>query len=220
MRRPLLANYQKSRREALCLLGGLVFTCALPSAHASALPARLRELLTAFGRCPGLEANFTDEKKIALLAAPLTSSGKVYFYPPKSLARVVEKPRRSHLVVLGAKIIVREGSQRREVDFSDKPALRGLIGSLLHILAGNAERIESDYHADFKEDTSGWHLELKPKNTDLRKLLAGLSFSGQDLRLSELRIKEANGDETVSRFSEVNVKRTFSPAEIKEYFEI
>lgn len=232
-----LSGYRKSRisrRKALVAFGTFAVTSALrdfggeardfgagiPEARASALPARLRELLAAFGKCPGLEARFSEEKMIALLAAPLKSSGKVYFYPPKSLARIVEKPRRSHLVVQGAKIIVREGSERREVDFSDKPALRGLIGSLLHILAGNEQRLEADFHAAFKEDASGWHLELKPKQEALRKLVTALAFSGKDLRLSELRIKEANGDETVTHFSEVNEKRTFSPAEIKEYFEI
>lgn len=225
-RAPLSAKRTQTRRQALLALGTVlvpgtvVFTGALPSARASTVPARLRELLGAFRKCPGLEARFSEEKTIALLAAPLKSSGKVYFYPPKSLARIVEKPRRSHLVLKGAKIIVREDKDRREIDFSDKPALRGLIGSLLHILTGDEERLAADYHVHFEEDSAGWRLELKPKPESLRKLVSGLSFSGRELKLLDLRVKEASGDETVTRFSEVNEKRTFSAAEIKEYFEI
>lgn len=209
------------RRHVLAGLLGLTYSSFLRDAGASPLPARLRELLGDFRKCPGLEAQFLEEKNIILLAAPLKSSGKVYFHPPHSLARIVEKPRPSHMVVKAAKIIVKEGNVRKEVDFSDKPAMRGLISGLLHILAGDEERLVADYEPHFSEEGSaGWRLRLEPKQAALRRLIASLAFSGKGLKLSELRVKEANGDETVTRFSNVNEKRKFTKPEIKQYFEI
>lgn len=209
------------RRQVLAGLVGLVFTGTLSDVDASTLPAGLRALLSDFRRCPGLEAHFSEEKNIILLAAPLRSSGKVYFHPPQSLARVVEKPRPSHLVVSRTKIVVKEDNVRKEVDFSDKPALRGLISSLLHVLSGDEERLTADFETHFLEEgAASWRLRLVPKAAALRRLIESLAFSGKALKLSELRVKEANGDETVTRFSDVNEKRKFTKSEIKQYFEI
>lgn len=217
-----------ARRSLFFGLVGVTFTVSLdssyaeePPAHANALPARLRALLSDFRKCPGISADFSEEKNIVLLSAPLKASGKIYFHPPHSLARVVESPRKSHVVVTGKKIIIKEDNVRKEVDFSDKPALRGLISSLLHILAGDAERLTADYEAQFVEEgVAGWRLVLIPKKEELRRLVASLTFSGKALKLSELRVKEANGDETVTRFSNVNEKRKFTKAEVAQYFEI
>jgi outer membrane lipoprotein-sorting protein len=209
------------RRALLTAFVGFAFASASGSARAAALPARLRELLTQFQSCPGLEAQFSEEKNIVLLSAPLRSSGKIYFRPPQSLARITDKPRVSHVVVNDQKIVVKEDKVRKEIDFSDKPALAGLIGSLLRVLAGDAERLAADYSAEFSEEgTVGWRLRLVPKKADLARLIEALTFLGKDLKLSELRVKEANGDETVTRFSNVNEKRKFTPAEVKQYFEI
>lgn len=209
------------RRQLLLALFALGATSRISSANASALPARLRELLSGFRKCPGLEADFDEEKNIVLLAAPLKSSGKVYFHPPHSLARIVGKPRRSHLVIKGRKIIIKEDNIRKEVDLSDKPALRGLISSLLHILAGNEDKLVADYETHFVEEgATGWRLGLVPREPSLKRLVRSLSFAGKELELSELRVEESSGDETITRFSNVNAKRRFSNTEIRKIFEI
>lgn len=217
-----------ARRKLVFGLVGVAFTGSLdraqaekPPAQAESLPTRLRALLSDFKKCPGVSAHFSEEKNIVLLSAPLKTSGKIYFHPPHSLARVVESPRKSHVVITGTKIVIKEDNVRKEVDFSNKPALRGLITSLLHILAGDAERLTADYEAQFVEEgATGWRLVLIPKKDELRRLVSSLTFSGKELKLTELRVKEANGDETVTRFSNVNEKRTFTKAEIAQYFEI
>src|SRR5689334_3239312 len=47
-------------------------------------------LLRAFSGMPGLEARFREEKRIALLARPLTSEGRLFFTHPGLLLRRVE----------------------------------------------------------------------------------------------------------------------------------
>ncbi len=209
------------RRELLIALAAVGVLSPALRAGAASLPPRLRELLNEFRKCPGLEADFEEEKNIVLLAAPLKSSGKVYFHPPHSLARVVEKPRRSHLVLKGNKIVVIEDKVRREVDLSDKPALRGLISSLLSVLAGDEKKLLADYESHFVEEgAGGWRLQLTPRDASLKRLVRLLSFAGKDLELSELRVMETSGDETITRFSKVNTRRRFSAGEIRTIFEI
>ncbi len=209
------------RRLFLSSLSALALGIFSRAASASNLPAQLRKLLADFRACPGLEAEFEEEKNIVLLAAPLLSSGTIYFHPPHSMARVMKKPERSHLVVSKNKIVVKEGNVRKEVDLSDKPALSGLVQSLLHVLSGDEKKLVSDFDVHFSEEgAGGYRLQLIPKDPDLRRLVKSLHFSGKGLALTELRVKEASGDETVTRFSKVNAKRRFSKEEIRKIFEI
>lgn len=187
----------------------------------SKLAPALGELLAKFRKCKGLSADYEEEKNIALLAVPLKSSGRVYFHPPSSLARITEKPKKSHLVIRGERIVVKEGNVRREVDLSDKPALRGLIGSLLHLLSGNEEKLLADYDTHFAEEgADSWRLELVPKSAEVRSMVESFRMKGDGLKLRELTIKETNGDETITRFSKVDTNRKFTEAEIARIFEI
>lgn len=191
------------------------------SSVAKALPPYLSELLAAFRKCPGLSADFIEEKHIVLLGAPLKSSGRIYFHPPYHIARVTEKPNKSHLVVSGKKIVVKEGNSRKEVDLSDKPALRDLIGSLLHLLSGDEQQLRANYEVNFRQEKSTeWHLVLFPRNSAVKKLVESFSFAGSGIVLRELRVKEKNGDESITRFSSVNTERKFSAKEIAQIFEI
>lgn len=194
---------------------------ALDAKETLTSPVGLRPLLAEFKKSPGIEARFTEEKKIALLAAPLKSTGKIYFHAPDSLARIVEKPRSSHLVMTGKKIVMKDKSGRKEVDLSDKPALRGLVTSLLHVLSGDEKKLLADFSVAMTgTKASGWSLALIPRNSSLKKMIRSFELKGKGIVLSELRVKEASGDVSVTRFSEVNTKRKFKREDIARYFGI
>ena len=216
-----------SRRSALGGAGLVLGTAGgwieLTDAGASTsrLPAALEELLSRFQNCPGLSADFEEEKNIVLLAAPLMSSGQVFYHPPHSLARIVEKPKRSHLVVTKKRIVIKEDGQRKEVDLSDKPALRALITSLISVLSGDKKSLLANYDTHVVEEgADAWRLGLVPKGPDLKRWIDSFTLSGTGLALKELRIKESSGDETITRFSNVNAKRKFEKAEIAKIFDI
>lgn len=223
------------RRVIVSLVGGAALVLAAPvilttpTAFAAEPKPRaierpteaLAKLLAAFKRVPGISADFQEEKHIALLKTPLESSGKVYFHPPSSLARLVEKPRRSHLVISGRRIVVKEDGVRKEVDLSDKPALRALINSLLHVLSGNREQLLADYEAEFEGSSdAAWKLVLTPKKADLKSLVQSFTFEGDGLVLGRLRVLEATGDETRTKFLNVDTARKFSAEEIARFFDI
>lgn len=181
----------------------------------------LTKLLAEFAKSPGVSAKFDDEKKIALLKAPLRSSGQVYFHPPHSLARVVTKPRKSHLVIKADRIIVKENGVRKEVDLSDKPTLRALVKSLLQVLAGDRQALLENYEATFEGQADAeWKLLLTPKNANLKNMVHSFSFKGTRIILSELTVSEASGDSTTTKFSAVNVARKFTSEEIARFFDI
>lgn len=199
-------------------------SCSFSSLTAAAAPpssVQFQALLTSFRQSPGIEAHFEEKKSIALLAVPLTQSGLVLFQAPSSLARIVEKPTPSHVVLRGDRIVARDGSGRRSLDLSDKPALRALVGSLQHLLAGNESQLLDNYGVTMTgQAAQDWTLVLVPLKSELKKMLQSLSLEGNGISISNLKVLEANGDVTSTRFSRVNTQRRFSPDEVKRYFAI
>jgi hypothetical protein len=217
-----MPHIRLSRRHLLALapLTALAVR-ALPASAAASPEAEFRDLLVEFRKCPGIEADFEEEKQIALLAAPLKQSGVIYFRAPSSLARIVTHPTRSHVVLKGSRIIAQDDGGRRTVDLSDKPALRALIGSLQHLLSGDEERLLSSYAVEMKGSaTKDWTAVLRPRTSELRKMINAFTLSGRAVAIATLKVEENNGDVSSTRFTRVNTRRVFTPEEVLRTFEI
>ncbi len=208
-----------SSRRVLIALGALL--CIGARAPKKELPVELKRVLKNFRSCPGLEARFEEKKHIALLAAPLTQRGKIYFYPPNKLARLTTEPRPSHIVLSGNRVIARDESGRRSIDLSDKPSLRELVHSILHVLAGNELHLMVNYKHEFSGSSDKtWSLKLVPRNEKVLNMVRSFSFLGKRSQLHELHVLEANGDKSFTRFSKINDRRKFSKSELKKFFKI
>src|SRR5690606_34193425 len=126
----------------------------------------LEELLAAFRKSRGLSARFVEEKHIALLDAPLESSGALYFLPPHTLARHVESPKRSVLLLEGTRLRIADANGTRSVDLSQSSALAALVQSFAQVLRGDRTALEDHYRVEYRkpseEEGSSWRLRLTP----------------------------------------------------------
>src|SRR6478736_2508186 len=101
---------------------------AYGGAEASALGAgqgsqSLDSLLSAFKKSPGVSAHFVEEKHIALLKKPLKSEGNIYFAPPGKLARHVDAPKPSKILLEGDELRISDGKGVRSVDLGKNAAV-------------------------------------------------------------------------------------------------
>ncbi len=218
--------------SAQLLLGALPFA---PLGVAEARPQVLEEaqaqplaegaktldaLLDAFRKSPGVSARFTEEKHIALLKKPLKSEGALYFMAEGKLARHVESPKRSVILLEGNDLRISDGKGVRTVDLAKNAAVAALVRSFVHLLRGDRAVLEKDFKVDFSDRGGTWQLRLTPKTAPLSNLVTGITVTGQGLVLSEMTVAEPNGDSTVTRFSEVNTARRFTEAEQKQLFSL
>jgi outer membrane lipoprotein-sorting protein len=216
------------------LLGALPFAPARAAAAESLAPAlgeasvtplaegpkTLDGLLDAFRKSPGVSARFTEEKHIALLKKPLKSEGALYFMAPEKLARHVEAPKRSVILLEGNDLRISDGKGVRTVDLAKNAAVAALVRSFVHLLRGDRAVLERDFKVDFSDGGGTWLLKLTPKTAPLSNLVTAISVTGQGLVLSEMTVAEPNGDSTVTHFSEVNTGRRFTEAEKKQLFSL
>lgn len=177
-------------------------------------------LLSAFSKMPGLEASFSEEKHIALLAKPLTSRGKLFFAHPGLLLRRVEAPELSEVVISKDSLRVRDKAGEQTLDLRARADIRPFVESLTWILAGDRTALEKIYAMSFRAESAGapWQLTLKPKVAPLSHLIASLVIRGHGMFVETIEVLETGGDKTITRILSADPKRTFSSAERAKLF--
>ncbi|TPV96824.1 MAG: outer membrane lipoprotein carrier protein LolA [Myxococcales bacterium FL481] len=184
-------------------------------------PTNAEELLRSLATMPGLEASFREEKHLRLLAAPLISHGKLYFAPPGYLARVVESPQPSTVVITPTSLRYDHAGEANHVDLRARPDVRSFVDSFVRVLAGDVHTLRQTYELSFAPQSGSsqaWRLELRPKAQPLAGLITRLEIRGSGLAVREIRVDEASGDWSITRIEQADPTRRFSAVERRELF--
>jgi outer membrane lipoprotein-sorting protein len=208
-------------RRALVL--ALVLAVA-PSAGAQQSELTVDTLLRDLSSMPGFYARFRESKRIALLRAPIESRGELFFAPPSKLLRRVESPTRSAALIDGDSLTFASGGRRERIDLAQNATVRAFVESFTHVLSGNRRALAQTYDIEFalRPDAGprAWTLRLVPKRRELRRFLRELVLTGHDAVIERMRMVEVSGDTTETEFSEVDVRRRWSPAQIRRTFRL
>jgi len=205
---------------------GLLATLLALSSWAQPAGARdaidLESLIRGFGAMPGLSARFREEKHLALLQVPLISEGVLYFAPPDRIARHVERPAPSTLLVRSNELVMGTAGDRHALDLAAQPVLRSFVDAFRSVLAGDLAKLRELYEIEFRatDAKGGWQIRLLPRDEQLAGVVRSIQVVGRDAILLELRVVEADGDSTVTRFTDVDRNRRFSEPELDALFRI
>jgi hypothetical protein len=217
---------------ALCCAGGAVAQTPPPPAERPR-PHDATALFATMAKMTGLEATFTEEKHVALLALPLQSKGRLYFFrrggkaPGQKtegyLARIVEAPEHAKVTITPTELRLqnRDGTEVIDLQRSDK--VRTFITSLVHVFAGDEAALTKTYRVDYaldEADAAVWTLTLVPRVEPLDKMLKHLRLVGRGETVERIEIAEPNGDRTVTKVLTADPARTFDRDEQKQLFGI
>lgn len=180
-------------------------------------------LLKQFKGVPGLFAEFKEEKRMALLAAPLVNSGTIHYAPPERMARHTLKPSRSTVLIDKRSLKMSDGKRAETIDFKRNPVARQFVDSFLPILRGDKRALEKMYRLRFKVRSARqetWELLLEPRLSPMNKAIKSIRFRGQRLVMQTMTVTEVGGDTTLTTFSKVDVKRRYSKKELARVFRL
>lgn len=201
---------------AALLAAGMLWT---PVGRAA--PTPLEDLLARFRAMPGLDARFREEKRFAMLDAPLVSEGTLHFQPPGRLARHTTAPARSTVLIDGDRLAFGDAGGQSEIDLAQKPVVRLFVDAFVKLLAGDQaalERLFAAEHTPLPDD--GWTLVLLPKVSPMKGIIDRMELRGHGLVLERMRVLEVGGDEAITTFSHVDVERRYTPEEAARLFRL
>ncbi len=190
---------------------------------ADGYPRDAASLFRAMGTIRGLQAKFEEKKTLALLRAPLVSSGVLYYRHGGYLLRDTRHPAPSRIRITPKLLEVITPQESQRIDLRQRPDVKLFVESLVRVFAGDRPALERTYHVAFtapKHAKDPWRLALTPKRAPLSHLVRSLVFTGRGYAIEQLIVEEANGDRAVTTFREVNAQRRYSPHELEQLFGI
>lgn len=207
---------------ALTITGPATAGSPGPTKHAELPeePTDARTLLRALASVEGLEARFTERKRLALLKAPLVSEGRLYYMRPGYMARIVESPAPSVVRIGPASLEVEDASGKQSFDLRSRPDIKMFVESFVHVVAGDHDRLAATYALAFRPAESGgeWTLTLTPSRKPLTDLVQRLEINGRGYEVTTIRVLEKKGDSTEITMQAVNPSRRFSAEDRRQIF--
>jgi outer membrane lipoprotein-sorting protein len=169
----------------------------LPPQEVEALLARLAESR----RGSGMQANFREVRRLALMEKPVIETGTVSFLPPDMFRREVNG---GSLTVCNGDTLWIFYPQFREVEKYMLSSNRALRDSISAMTSGfGLQSLGDNYKVQAWQTDDGYRIKLLPKSSSLRKAVTELQVDISDqLYARRVEIFGAEGDRTTITFSD------------------
>ncbi len=166
-----------------------------------------------------LSCKFSEEKKIALLARPLKSSGTIYFARDKGIARTVIKPKPQQVVLTRTTLKIRTEKKTEEVPLDKSKDLKAFALIFPTLLRGERTELEKSFEIGlYGSDKDWWALAFTPKTDSLKKMIKRVVVYGKKTEAFSLQVVEANGDTTDTRLTDIVRDKAVPDSEIATAF--
>ncbi len=190
-------------------------------AEASSDSALLSDLLSRFAAIQSMQAHFSEEKYMPLLAVPLKSEGTLYYAKPRLLARHTEKPQKGSLILRDDKLSFGDAAHQESLSLDAQPAVRVLVDTFVSVLAGDGAALTKLATLKVESLPGGaFRIHVTPKDRGVLRIVQSMSFEGKGPVLSRMELLDANGDRTVTTFTEFKATGKLSSADEQRLFRI
>ena len=139
------------------------------------------------------QGDFQQEKRLKILRKPLISTGKFTYHQTKGVIWKTLTPVPSLLLVNESRLLTTQGELA-------VPAAFGKVFKAM--LGGDLKELTDGFSISGTDQKSHWQIVLNPKDELLKKIISSMVLSG-DNELRSLEIKEASGNVTFIKFSQI-----------------
>jgi outer membrane lipoprotein-sorting protein len=166
-----------------------------------ALPAwaawDIDQLMQGLARSKASRATFVEKKYIAMLDAPVTSSGELLFTAPDRLERRTLKPRPESMVLEGNTMTMTRGQRQMVLNLQEHPAIGALTESIRATLAGDRQALERHYRLRLDGSEARWSLLLVPREARSRAYVLEIRIEGERGQVRTVEIEQSDKDRSV-----------------------
>ena len=199
----MISGGRRSRlRTLLAIVLVASFGCAATAAETPAWG--IDQLMQDFAQVKTAKARFVERKYLAMLNAPLDSSGTLIYTAPGRLEKYTRLPKPEMLVLDQDRLTIeyKERGQRRTLALPDYPVIWAFVESIRSTLAGDLPTLNRFYRASLAGGEEQWRLSLKPADPKMQTVVKEIQIGGSRNRVRTIEIIEAEGDRSVMTITE------------------
>lgn len=180
-------------------MGLLLLAC---SAASHAADWNIDTLMQALAQVKSGHASFVESKNIALLDAPVQSSGELFYSAPDRLEKRTLKPKPEAMLLQGNTLTVERSdskgrSKKHVLQLQSYPEIAAFIDSIRGTMAGDRQALERNFKLSLQGSEQSWTLSLEPVNDKMKKVVQKLDMGGAGGELHSIAIRQADGDSSL-----------------------
>ncbi len=191
------------RRQTLRALLFAASAVLVPWPAARAATWDLQALMKALAARKSGRAQFTEVKTLALLNAPIESSGLLRFVAPDFLEMRTLKPKPQTIVVQGGQVTLDFDGQPRQFSLADHPEVAALIDGIRATLNGDLAGLQRVYATSLSGNEQLWTLKLVPRLAAARAKVSEIDISGSGATVLNIAIDQTDGDRSLMTLREI-----------------
>lgn len=178
----------------------LALALVLPLGAKAGDDSKLVELMQGLAQVKSARGKFVERKYLAILEAPLESSGTLAYAAPGRLEKHMLVPRQESMLLDGDTLVIdnKDTGRRRTFTLQDNPVLWAFVESIRSTLAGDLATLKRFYEVSLEGDAAAWRLRLKPTEKRMRQAAAEIRVGGSGAWVNRIEILEAGGDRSVT----------------------
>lgn len=142
------------------------------------------------------QADFNQERHLAVFKDILRSTGRIYFQLPDKLRWETREPYVSLLISNGSHVarFLGENGGLKKMQLGMEDMLQQVMGEISGIMRGDFQALFSQYRILLSDSKD--HLQLIPRSEDRKKSIASLEFSLEPAtgKVTRVVIREPQGD--------------------------
>ena len=185
-------------RRAILPLAALM-AAAIGAPPAAGADLGVEELMRSLAQVRSRTARFVERKHVAILNAPLESSGTLVYTAPGRLEKHTVAPRAASLVLDGDRLTLedKERDQKRTFALPEYPVIQAFVEGVRSTLAGDLATLTRFYQVALEGNERRWRLLLRPREQRMRDFVSEIRISGSLDRIRTIEIVETEGDRSV-----------------------
>lgn len=167
----------------------------------------LAQLMERSQSIQSVEGVFEQQKTIAVLPMPLSSSGRFSFEQGKEVVWETLVPVQSRMTLTTGGIRLDDASGADKTPAQVKQAGAEIVAKIfMGVIAGELDSLKDYFTLSATGTTGDWKILLKPRSENLAAYINDIELSGGEFT-EHLNIREANGDKTYIVFATQKVVR-------------
>jgi outer membrane lipoprotein-sorting protein len=186
-------------RAALWLFAAACASAAVAAESSDPAAWDVQRLMRELAQVKTANARFLERRHLAILTAPLESSGTLVYVAPDRLEKHTLRPRPESLVLERNELTVesKERNQRRTLVLQDYPVIWAFVESIRSTLAGDLPTLSRFYQVGLDGGERRWRLSLIPSEPRMQDVVSEIRISGDRSWINAIEMIETGGDRSV-----------------------
>lgn len=166
----------------------------------------IEKLMQLLAKTQTARANFTESKSIAMLDAPVESSGELFYKAPDYFEKRTLKPKPESMVLDGNTVMMERGTKKRSLQLQNYPEIAAFTESIRGTLAGDRQALERAYELTMQGNRQDWELVLTPIDSKMKTIVEHIRISGAEDVLRTIEISQADGDSSLMTIEQIDAQ--------------